>query len=72
MGIHRLWHQLTLKLLDFVDQPAAQAYRLDVFENFVRDFEARVNQLRLVELGVKVARDIDSAYSLNFSPSFTI
>jgi 26S proteasome regulatory subunit N9 len=58
----RLWHQLTLKLLEFVDNPAAQPYRLDLFDKLVRDFETRLNQLRLVELGVKVSRDIDSTF----------
>lgn len=33
---------------------------MDVFERFVRDFESKINQLRLAEMGVKVARDIDS------------
>ena len=57
----RLWHQLTSKLFQFFDQPSARPYRVDVFERFVRDFETKINQLRLVELGVKVASDIDSA-----------
>ena len=57
----RLWHQLTLKLSDFFDHPLSRPYRVDVFDRFVRDFETKLNQLRLVEMGVKVAREIDSA-----------
>lgn len=34
---------------------------MDVFERFVRDFEGKINQLRLVEMGVKVSKEIDSA-----------
>ena len=56
----RLWHQLTRKLGDFFDEPLSRSYRVDVFDRFVRDFEAKLNQLRLVEMGVKVAREIDS------------
>lgn len=56
----RLWHQLTKKLFEFFDVPAARPFRVDVFERFVRDFESKINQLRLAEMGVKVARDIDS------------
>jgi len=56
----KLWHQLTLKLFEFADHPLARPFRVDVFERFVRDFESRINQLRLVELGVKVSKDIDS------------
>ena len=35
---------------------------MDVFDRFVRDFETKLNQLKLVEMGVTVSRDIDSAY----------
>jgi len=33
---------------------------VEVFQRFVRDFETKINQLRLSEMGVKVAKDIDS------------
>lgn len=33
---------------------------MEVFQRFVRDFETKINQLRLSEMGVKVAKDIDS------------
>ncbi|OCH87179.1 PCI-domain-containing protein [Obba rivulosa] len=56
----KLWHQLTLKLFEFFDHPLSRPYRVDVFDKFVRDFEARLNQLRLVEMGVKVALEIDN------------
>ncbi|KZV72320.1 hypothetical protein PENSPDRAFT_663848 [Peniophora sp. CONT] len=56
----KLWHQLTLKLAEFIDHPLAQPYRTDVFRQFVRDFEERLNPLRLVEMGAKVAEDIDN------------
>ncbi|KAG6827558.1 hypothetical protein H0H92_011309 [Tricholoma furcatifolium] len=56
----KLWHQLTQKLKAFFDDELSRPYRVDVFERFVRDFEARINQLRLVEMGVKVSREIDN------------
>jgi len=56
----KLWHQLTKKLFEFFDFPAALPYRVDVFERFVRDFESKINKLRLAEMGVKVAKDIDN------------
>ncbi|KAF9016310.1 hypothetical protein BDZ89DRAFT_1022829 [Hymenopellis radicata] len=56
----KLWHQLTLKLFEFFATPTSAPYRVDVFTRFVRDFEGRLNQLRLVEMGVKVAREIDN------------
>ena len=57
---HRLWHQLTQKLIEFFDEPLSQPYRVDVFERFVRDFETKINQLRLVEMCAKVSKDIES------------
>lgn len=33
---------------------------MDVFERFVTDFETKLNQLRLVEMGVKVSKEIDN------------
>ncbi|KAF8073469.1 hypothetical protein FPV67DRAFT_1410368 [Lyophyllum atratum] len=56
----KLWHQLTLKLLEFFDDPQSKPYRVDVFERFVRDFESKINQLRLVEMAVKVSKEIDN------------
>ncbi|KAG6820034.1 hypothetical protein H0H93_006269 [Arthromyces matolae] len=56
----KLWHQLTQKLKAFFDDELSRPYRVDVFERFVRDFEGKINQLRLVEMGVKVSRDIDN------------
>ena len=57
----RLWHQITLKLVEFFDDPLSQPYQVDVYDRFVRDFAAKLNSLKLVEMGVKVSRQIDSA-----------
>ncbi|TFY77377.1 hypothetical protein EWM64_g6637 [Hericium alpestre] len=56
----KLWHQLTVKLLEFFAHPLALNIRVDVFNRFVRDFEPRLNPLRLVEMGVTVSKDIDN------------
>jgi 26S proteasome regulatory subunit N9 len=56
----RLWHQLTQKVDEFFDHTLAKPYRVDVFTRFVRDFEERLNPLRLAEMGIKISQDIDS------------
>ncbi|EIW56758.1 proteasome regulatory particle lid subunit RPN9 [Trametes versicolor FP-101664 SS1] len=56
----KLWHQLTNKLFEFFDHSLSKPYCVDVFNKFVRDFESRLNQLRLVEMGVKVSKEIDN------------
>jgi 26S proteasome regulatory subunit N9 len=55
----KLWHQLTLELFKFFAQPSSAPYHVDVFNKFVRDFESRLNQLKLAEMGVKVSRQLD-------------
>jgi 26S proteasome regulatory subunit N9 len=65
----RLWHQLTDALFAFAADPASAPARVDVYTRFVRDFEARLNPLRLVELAVLVAKELDSACPL-LLPSF--
>lgn len=40
--------------------PEAKPYRVDTFNQFVRDFESKLNQLRLVELAVKIYKDLDN------------
>lgn len=59
----KLWHQLTLKLYEFFDHPLSRPFRVNVFEQFVRDFESKLNQLKLVEMGTKVSKEIDSPQS---------
>lgn len=49
-----------MKLIEFFDHPASRPYQVEIYNRFVRDFETRLNQLRLVEMGVKVSREIDS------------
>ncbi|KIK58828.1 hypothetical protein GYMLUDRAFT_45121 [Collybiopsis luxurians FD-317 M1] len=56
----KLWHQLTQKLFEFMEHSLSKPYRVDVFERFVTDFESKMNQLRLVEMGVGVSKEIDN------------
>ncbi|XP_005107749.1 26S proteasome non-ATPase regulatory subunit 13 [Aplysia californica] len=65
----KLWHQLTLKLLQFVKNPifARGDGLLRLYENFLSDFEHRINPLSLAELCVLVVRQIpDSAQAIEF------
>jgi 26S proteasome regulatory subunit N9 len=59
----RLWHQLTKKLLEFVKHPALQKGRLliDLYENFIADFEMRMNALSFGEIIVCVTAQITDA-----------
>nr|XP_054774480.1 26S proteasome non-ATPase regulatory subunit 13-like [Lytechinus pictus] len=56
----RLWHQVTLKLLDFVkhEQFAQGDGLLKLYENFLSDFEHRINPLSLAEIGAVIVRQV--------------
>ncbi|KGL82303.1 26S proteasome non-ATPase regulatory subunit 13, partial [Tinamus guttatus] len=65
----RLWHQLTLQVLDFVQDPCfAQGDGLiKLYENFISEFEHRVNPLSLVEIILHVVRQMtDPTVALSF------
>uniref|UniRef100_A0A8D0SBX3 26S proteasome non-ATPase regulatory subunit 13 n=2 Tax=Sus scrofa TaxID=9823 RepID=A0A8D0SBX3_PIG len=64
----KLWHQLTLQVLDFVQDPCfAQGDGLiKLYENFISEFEHRVNPLSLVEIILHVVRQMTG--ESHFSP----
>ncbi|KAK9447064.1 uncharacterized protein V1518DRAFT_422121 [Limtongia smithiae] len=51
----RLWHQLTDVLLSYFANPLSVPLRMRVFTRFVGTFEAKINQLKLVSLGLSAA-----------------
>ncbi|XP_069821790.1 26S proteasome non-ATPase regulatory subunit 13 [Dendropsophus ebraccatus] len=65
----KLWHQLTLQLLDFVQDPecAKGDGLIKLYENFISDFEHRINPLSLVEIILHVVRQMtDPTVALSF------
>ncbi|XP_075044083.1 26S proteasome non-ATPase regulatory subunit 13 [Mixophyes fleayi] len=65
----KLWHQLTLQLLDFVEDPecAKGDGLIKLYENFISDFEHRMNPLSLVEIILHVVRQMtDPTVALGF------
>ena len=55
----KLWHQLSVKLLEFVQLDEAKELNLvEFYENFISDFETKINQLTLVEMIVFIKKQI--------------
>jgi 26S proteasome regulatory subunit N9 len=54
----RLWHELTLRVSSFVHRDELQQGDLlkNFYENFLSDFEHRINQLALVEIIIPITR----------------
>jgi len=56
----KLWHQLTIELLDFIKHPSLQANDelVHLYENFVADFENKINMLSLTEICAMIVKQI--------------
>jgi 26S proteasome regulatory subunit N9 len=51
----KLWHELTDNLVAFYNEEQSAAQRIPIFENFVKAFADKINQLKLVKLGLSTA-----------------
>ncbi|KAI0189592.1 hypothetical protein EV127DRAFT_461844 [Xylaria flabelliformis] len=51
----KLWHQLTDLLIEFFANPKSEPQRLQFFKVFILKFADKINQLKLVDLGLKAA-----------------
>ncbi|KZT37197.1 hypothetical protein SISSUDRAFT_1048854 [Sistotremastrum suecicum HHB10207 ss-3] len=56
----KLWHQLNDSIFAYYHEPDSRPYRLELFNSFIRDFESKLNPLRLVDLVIIVAREFDN------------
>merc|ERR1712010_75194 len=56
----RLWHQLTLELLEFVKRPDVQDQLVEFHQKFITDIDQRLNALQLVEMVICVLKNVKS------------
>jgi len=54
----RLWHNVTLKVVELVELPEMRAnpFVIGLYENFIRSFETKLNQLTLAKIVVVISR----------------
>ncbi|KAI8458303.1 hypothetical protein BY996DRAFT_4577339 [Phakopsora pachyrhizi] len=63
----KLWYQLTIELRDFLSHPYSYQYQIPIYNNFIKDFENKINPLKLVEISVTVSqRFTDPEAALEF------
>ena len=53
----RLWHELTDILVTFYNEPESAGTRIQLYENFVKTFADKINQLKLVTIGLRTAAE---------------
>jgi 26S proteasome regulatory subunit N9 len=54
----KLWHELTDKLIEYFEHPESAKQRIPLFETFIKSFANKINQLKLVTLGLSAAPQI--------------
>ncbi|CEG66336.1 Putative 26S proteasome regulatory subunit N9 [Rhizopus microsporus] len=63
----KLWHQLTLKILEFFKEPESDSFKIPVFQQFVAEWEDKINKLSLVTIARQAATQFSD---LNESAEF--
>lgn len=56
----KLWHQLSTKIFEYIDQAPGNKDLLNLHQNFVSDFEMKMNPLLLIEFASKVVAQINN------------
>lgn len=51
----KLWHELTNVLIEYFDHKDSAPQRIPLYETFIKRFAGKINQLKLVTLGLKTA-----------------
>jgi 26S proteasome regulatory subunit N9 len=53
----KLWHELTDILVQFYAEPQSAKQRLPIYNNFIKSFADKINQLKLVRIGLSTANE---------------
>ena len=56
----KLWHELTDSLITFFKHPESASQRIAIYTTFVSSFADKINQLKLVTLGLSAASQCNS------------
>jgi hypothetical protein len=60
----KLWHELTNQLVKFYAEPESASQRIPIYNNFVKSFADKINQLKLVTIGLSTASQYRGAFLL--------
>ncbi|OZJ04412.1 hypothetical protein BZG36_02910 [Bifiguratus adelaidae] len=59
----KLWHQLTTRVEEFVNIPSSGPYLVPLYQNFLTDWEDKINKLKLVQFGLAAATQFEDVSS---------
>ncbi|KAK4496934.1 hypothetical protein PRZ48_011383 [Zasmidium cellare] len=52
----KLWHELTDILVAYYNEPQSAAQRIPIFNSFIKPFADKINQLKLVRIGLSTSK----------------
>ena len=55
----KLWHELTDILVTYYNEPQSADQRIPIYNNFIKTFADKINQLKLVTIGLSTTSQID-------------
>lgn len=58
----KLWHELTDILVAYYNEPSSASQRIPLYNNFVKSFADKINQLKLVQIGLQAASQYKGAF----------
>lgn len=58
--VKKLWHQLSIKLFEYIKQATGEKDLLGLYQNFVSKFELKMNPLTLVDFASEVVSQINN------------
>jgi 26S proteasome regulatory subunit N9 len=59
----KLWHELTDSLMQYFEEKASEPQRIELYTTFILKFADKINQLKLVHLGLLAAAECKSDYA---------
>ncbi|KAI8097699.1 uncharacterized protein BX664DRAFT_293380 [Halteromyces radiatus] len=63
----KLWHQLTQQILEFFKQPESGPFQVPIYQQFVAEWENKINRLSLVTIALQAAAQFkDAQESVDF------
>lgn len=60
----RLWHQLTQSILEFFEQPESTPHQIPIFQQFIAEWESKINKLSLVQIALRAASNCSRKYGV--------
>lgn len=68
----KLWHELTDKLIEFFKKPESSKQQILLFEKFIKTFAKKINQLKLVRLGLSAAKQYQGKFHTSSHLEFAL